>query len=233
MFICSFGSAPSTSPPFSILWGSTNSKHKKSYFFLCDMNSQPFKDNKKRQCSGSLQPQTKQKITKHITHDGSMYAIYGNINIPQSCKHIYYTWILWVMGNDNVQGFLADPLTSQTSRTSLHLGLPDHFFLGSAFPGFPKCALHKTSWKLYLSSVKNPQASKIIRELHRGFRHRSFVLFVLFLDSQCLSWYVMIRPSDCLALQCIDCVLLSKLFVFRRKCKLFLKKCMFKHKTSH
>ena len=50
------------------------------------------------------------------------------------------------MGNDNVQGFLADPLTSQTSRTSLLLGLPDHFFLsGSAFPGFPKCALHKTS----------------------------------------------------------------------------------------
>ena len=28
------------------------------------------------------------------------------------------------------------------------------FFLsGSAFPGFPKCALHKTSWKLYVSSL--------------------------------------------------------------------------------
>jgi len=38
-------------------------------------------------------------VLSSVSHDGSMYAIYGNmdpINIPQMLAYIYHTWILWV-----------------------------------------------------------------------------------------------------------------------------------------
>ena len=132
-----------------------------------------------------------------------LYMVTSTINIPHMLAYILY---MNPMGNDNVQGFLADPLTSQTSRTNLLLGLPDHFFcLDLLFLVSPS-----------VPSTKLPE--NCMCPLCSVFG---------------LSVFVLIRPSDCLALQCIDCVLLSKLFVFRRKCKLFLKNRTFKQKASH